>query len=205
MFNEVELIDFDLPQLLRGETDWIVSRGWTMPARTSLERDIDCLIRMYSRRPGPSEPIDSPFASLGLIEPVVGASRRWRFVIGAKESLDPRVILYASLMYLIGSSLDAQTVSVARLAGAPGGPGRAFRLTDSAIAAALRSLSGVIPEITLAAPAGLTQLVIGADKEQLAARVLRECYSPAARVLSRTDHGRTARAAVVVDPAKGVA
>lgn len=203
VFNEVELVDFDIAQLVRGESDWIVSRGWAMPARASLEKDVDCLIRMYSRRPGQAEPIDSPFASLGLIEPVVGATRRWRFVIGAKASLDPRVVLYASLQYLISSAPEAQTVSVARLAGAQGGPGRAFRLTESSISAALRSLAGIIPEATLVTPAGLTQLVIHGDKEDLAARVLRECY-PGAQPAAVRDRRRK-KGSTLIESTLGVA
>lgn len=207
VFNEVELVDFDVPQLVRGESDWIVSRGWTMPARASLEKDVDCLIRMYSRRPGLTEPIDSPFASLGLIEPVVGMTRRWRFVVGAKASLDPRVVLYASLRYMTNSSPEAQTVSVARLAGAQGAPGRAFRLTESSISAALRSLAGIVPEATLVTPAGLTQLVILGDKEALAARVLRECYPTAQRSTLRVDRGsrRKGRPSALADSSSGAA
>jgi hypothetical protein len=181
-FNEVDLVDFDQAQLARAEVDWILSRGWPMPARGSIERDVDCLIRMYSRRPGQVDPIDSPFASLGLIEPVVGASRRWRFTVGAKESLDARLVLFTSLAHMVDTAPEAQTIGIARLATSRGGPGRAFRLTDSAIAASLRTLASSQPEVSIAAPAGLSQLVIRGDKRRLAARVLADCYSERADI-----------------------
>lgn len=176
MFNEVELVDFSQAQLVAAEVDWVLSRGWAKPPQTSLERDLDCLIRMYARRPGQADPIDSPFTALGLIEPAVGASKRWRFVSGAKESLQPSVILFASLMHMIDVTPDAQTIGVARLSTTRGGPGRTFRLTDSAIAASLRVAAEAFPEVAVLAPGGLTQLAVRGDKAKIAAAALASCH-----------------------------
>ena len=178
VFNEVDLVDFDPGQLVRAEIDWILSIGWSKPSQASIERDIDCVMRMYSRRPGLADPIDSPFAALGLIEPAVGASRRWRFAAGTKDTLDPKVVLLASLVHMIEVAPDSQTMSVARLATARGGPGRAFRLTDSAIASALRAAATELPGVTVTSPAGLTQLAVRVDKATLAADALAACYGP---------------------------
>jgi Protein of unknown function (DUF4007) len=185
VFNEVDLVDFDPAQLVRAETDWILSIGWTKPSVASIERDIDCVLRMYSRRPGQSDPIDSPFAALGLIEPVVGASKRWRFSAGTKETLDPKVVLLASLFHMIEVAPDSQTMSVARLTTARGGPGRAFRLTDSAIASALRAAATELPGIGVTSPAGLAQLAVRGEKATLAADALAACYGRDAGAATR--------------------
>jgi Protein of unknown function (DUF4007) len=176
LFNEVDFVDFDQPQLARAETDWIISRGWVMPAGTSIERDLDCLVHMYGGRSDRGEAIDSPFRSLGLLERAIGGARRWRFSGGPRPSLDPRVVLYAALVYMAQAAPEAQTMGVARLATARGGPGRTFRLTDSAISIALRGLASEIEAISLAAPGGLTQLQVKGDKQVLAQQVFADCY-----------------------------
>lgn len=187
MFNEVEQVDFSQAQLVRAEVDWVLSRGWAKPPQASLERDVDCLIRMYARRPGQADPVDSPFTILGLLEPAVGASKRWRFVSGAKESLQPSVVLFASLMHMIEATPDAQTVGVARLSTTRGGPGRTFRLTDSAIAASLRAAAEAFPEIAVLAPGGLTQLSVRGDKGEIAARALASCHEGSAQAAGGPD------------------
>jgi hypothetical protein len=175
-FNSCELVDFDQDRLLRAEGEWVSSLGWARPPSTSLERDVDCLVRMYARRPGLADPIDSPFASLGLMEPVPGMARHWRFSQGAKETLDPSVVLFVSLMQMLKSTPGAQTITVARLATGRGGPGRAFRLSDGAIAAALRTAAQQVRGVSVVSVAGLTQLAVHGDIVETAADTLHLCY-----------------------------
>lgn len=124
------------------------------------------MVRMYGRRSrgGGEEWLDSPFASLELIEPVPGQGRRWRF--GSGRMLEPTIVAYAALDCLRRWETSAKTVSVARLAAAPGGPGRAFRLTESELASALGAASLEISGLAVAAPAGLTQLVATRDVDR---------------------------------------
>lgn len=147
---------------------------------------------MYGRRSrgGGEEWLDSPFASLELIEPVPGQGRRWRF--GSGRMLEPTIVAYAALDCLRRWETSAKTVSVARLAAAPGGPGRAFRLTESELASALGAASLEISGLAVAAPAGLTQLVATRDVDMLQLELLARAYGRAAGQRSADPVGEAA-------------
>ncbi len=187
-FGMLDLVDFDLAEVLRAEREWVAQFDWPNSSRladTSISKDLDCLVRMYGRRGGSLDALDSPFASLGLVEAVPASARRWRFVSGPKTNLDPRIVLLAGLIAMIRWMPTSQTISVARLSGEPGGPGRTFRLTESAMASAIREAATMCPEVTVVAPAGLTQIVVQGDKRLLGLRLLRDLYGaePEAAVL----------------------
>jgi hypothetical protein len=177
VFNDLDLVDFGHDDMLRGERDWIATFEWAkITADTSLLKDLDCLIRMYTRRDRTADIVESQFASLGLMEAVPGNSKRWRFIGGPKESLDPRLVLLTSLLSMHSWTPESQTVSVARLNGQPGGPGRAFRLTEASMANALRVAADDLPTIEVISTAGLPQLIVKADKQAVISQLLDEIY-----------------------------
>jgi len=110
------------------------------------------------------------------MEAVPGSSKKWRFIGGPKESLDPRLVLLTSLLSMHWWTPDSQTISVARLNGQPGGPGRTFRLTEASIANALRVVAEDLPTIEVISTAGLPQLIVKADKRALISQLLDEIY-----------------------------
>lgn len=175
-FNQFDAVEFEAADLERFAIEAMIDEGWAGPAVSSVAKDVDCLLRMYGRRSrvGGEEWLDSPFASLELIEPVPGQSRRWRF--GSARMLEPAIVAYAALDCLRRWEASAKTVSLARLAAAPGGPGRAFRLTESALAAALGVAAQQVQGLTVAAPAGLTQLIANRDVGVLQLELLARAY-----------------------------
>ena len=133
-------------------------------AENSLLKDARCLLRMYGNvtqgRDLPEDSIDSPFAELDLIRPVPGSHREFTINRGPKRTLPDEILTWACLDYLQLSGARSQTISIAALSRSPGSPGRAFALTETAIADGLGRFSerhtGVV---SLMDAAGIRQLI----------------------------------------------
>ncbi len=178
MFFEFDCAEFAPVELERFALRRVEEWGWERPAASSIQKDVDCAIRMYGRRSRKIEDdsLDSPFAALRLIEPSPADNHRWRFVSGAKEDLEPEVIAYAAIEAMEGWDPTAKTTTVARLATGRGGPGRAFRISERDIADALRSVASHEPLLEVASPAGLSQLVIRDHPARLRRHLLASLY-----------------------------
>ncbi|HVF03209.1 MAG TPA: DUF4007 family protein [Frankiaceae bacterium] len=156
--------------------------GWPPVVESSIQKDVDCLVRTYTpRRHGRSgldDLLDCPFRELGLLEPSAGDDRQWRFVIGEKSSLPDELVAYACLDYATRQGDTASSISVARLATEVGSPGLAFRLPEPALYAALNRVVPIVRELTLAEPGGLRQLLWERPPGELAAELLERFYAP---------------------------
>ncbi|GHJ45927.1 hypothetical protein Cs7R123_32690 [Catellatospora sp. TT07R-123] len=158
--------------------------GWEPPALASIERDVDCLTKMYARRrtnplsPGSFEDLlDCPFRELGLLEAVAAdvnehskTPRAWQFTTTARSSLPALVLAYACLDYAARNDGFAKggSISLARLAHEPGGPGRAFRVREPEIAAALEQAAARHKNVTLTEGLGQRSLTFKTDPKALA-------------------------------------
>ena len=155
--------------------------GWSSVVRSSLKKDVDCLLRMYTSRlktrESPEDELDAPFRQLGLIE-IAPDRRSYRFPVGPKPTLPDSLIAYATLDFLAYSGAPAKTATVPWLAMAPGGPGRAFKLSEAALGAALERYAatpGALLE--LHAPAGVLQVAFHEDPRDAARKLLVEFYA----------------------------
>lgn len=181
-FNELQALEFDDEQLLALCEEEIEASTWTAPVRTSVKKDVDCLLRMYSRRrvtgrQTVDDLLDSPFRELGLIQPSAAEANAFRFARGPKASLPSAVTVYAALDYLARSDIGAGTVSVSRLASDDGGPGRLFKITDDVILSALEEHLG-LGAYSIASPGGAPQVVVDLSPEEAATKVLVSYYRP---------------------------
>jgi hypothetical protein len=154
--------------------------GWPRVASGSVKKDVDCLLRMYARRSGGrlgvEDLLDCPFRELGLLQPVAGEPRSYRFVVGPKPTLPDAVVAYASLDFAARTSPGSNTVTVARLAQEPGSPGRAFRIPATTIAAALERVALTDKRVKVANPAGSPQLLFDGDPAMAALELLSRYY-----------------------------
>jgi hypothetical protein len=154
--------------------------GWPRVAGGSVKKDVDCLLRMYASRSGGRHSIedllDCPFRELGLMEPVPGEPRAYRFAVGPKPTLPDAVVAYASLDFAARTSPGSNTMTVARLAQEPGSPGRAFRIPTGAIAAALERVALTDKRVKVANPAGSPQLLFDGDPASVAGELLSRYY-----------------------------
>ena len=74
------------------------------------------------------------------------------------------MITYACLDYLATADPDSRTATLTRLSADPGSPGRLMKLPQEAIQDALEETARKVADIRLAAPAGITQLVLDAHR-----------------------------------------
>ncbi len=179
-FNQFEPIEFSDDILLSFVLNEIEYSGWpSVPVIDSIKKDVDCLLRMYATHSGRlalDDIIDCPFRELGLIEPVWGEKRRFRFVLGPKPTVPPAIVAYACLDYLSTIDASSRTSTVSRLLQPPGSPGRAFKLTEEALVAALVAYSSERPSIQVTTSAGIPQLAIDGDLREQSAHALRTYY-----------------------------
>lgn len=179
LFASEQFEDYQLTDLV---VEMTAAAGWPSVMESSIKKDVDCLLRTFAvRRYGRQtmdDLLDCPTRELGLIAPAVGEARSWRFMTGPKPSLPPAVVAHVCLDFLAKVAPNERTISIARLAGDPGSPGRAFRLTESNLYASLLDASRTISAIQVAEPAGLRQLVVSAaSSESLAHDVLVDHYA----------------------------
>lgn len=160
--------------------------GWPAPAPASINKDVDCLTKMYApRKANPGSPgsfedlLDCPFRELGLLESAENGAkngRTWRFTTTARTSLPPRFVAFACLDYAARSGRQAGSVSLARLANEPGGPGRAFRMREPELAAALADICENHDDLRIADAVGQRSLAFLEDPFRIAWDVLDSHY-----------------------------
>ncbi|GGV54114.1 hypothetical protein GCM10010293_67840 [Streptomyces griseoflavus] len=156
------------------------------PAAESIARDVDCIIKMYAPdseanplSPGSFE--DSllcPFKELGLLEYQGGRGkeRTYRFTSGIRPSLPPHVLLYACLDYAARFTRKPDSISLARLAGEPGGPGRAFRMREPELLRSIEAFVESHPKLEIVESLGQSSLRFADNPESLAWDILDEQY-----------------------------
>lgn len=199
-FNKLpraQFTDRDLHELVRWEID---RTNWaSKPVNASIDKDIDCLTKMYAPRKSQKgssggsfeDLLDCPFRELRLIEwmPGMGSrteGSRWRFTSAAVATLPAEITAFACLDYASRYSVSAGTVSLARLANEPGGPGRVFRLSEPEIAEALREVAAEHENIEVTDAIGARSLVTRQTPEDAAWTILDTYYGGAReRVPSR--------------------
>lgn len=176
-FNEFPGVEFSDEQLEQFVSDRV--RDWD-PHPSSIRKDVSCLLRMYagggSARSGFDDQIDCPARDLGLI--ATTAERNvYRFMIGPKATLPPAVAAFACLDFVSRTeNTSARTVTISRLATEPGGPGRAFKLSESALVDLLERAAEIHDEVEVTASAGVPQLVFHDDPGATGSNLLRNHY-----------------------------
>src|SRR5690606_3217011 len=138
---------------------------WSKPRNSSIHKDIDCLLRMYTRRETRGRQtlddlLDSPFRELQIIQPSPGSRKSYRFVRGEKKSMSPAAIAYACLDYMEKHDRGNRTVSSTRLTLDPGSPGRLMKITEQEIVDALDAASREAGGFQIARPTGSRRLVV---------------------------------------------
>ena len=148
--------------------------GWPAIPASSVKRDVQCIAQMYApsrRTDSVDDGIDSPFRQLGLLIPSVGDRSRLRFSYGEKPGLTPRLITMACVDFASSAS-EARTATVSRLTLEPGSPGLLMRLGEDDVVGALEETSRTTDGVSVTAPAGVRQLTLARDPQQIAVEIL---------------------------------
>jgi hypothetical protein len=137
-FGYVHEPEFTKEVLLRSLKEWIVGQGLKSASDGTLERDIDCLLRTYSRsKSGPGavleDSLDCPLVELGLVVPSLDHSA-FAFGRGDHVTLSDAVLLFAVCDFWSAREPSREALSLADLTHRPGSPGRVFKLDEDAIA-----------------------------------------------------------------------
>jgi hypothetical protein len=181
-FNDFTAMEFSEADLLRFCCTEIAATTWSQPMESSIRKDVDCLLRMYSRRETRGREllddlIDSPFSGLELIQASPGKGRdSYRFVRGGKRSLSAAAITYACLDFMSRDGQGIRTISMTRLAVDPGSPGRIMKLTEQDITDAIEESSHAVTGLKIVRPAGSRQLAVDTDAALVALAVLYAQY-----------------------------
>lgn len=167
-FNDFTPTEFAEQTLFEFCVDEVSATTWKQPKPSTLNKDVDCLLRMYTRREARARQtlddlLDSPFRELGLVLPAPGGRNSYRFIRGPKPGLTDTAIIYACLDFMTRDRQLSSTVT--RLAVDPGSPGRIFKLSEDDIVAAAETVTSRVGGLSLARPAGTNQLVISGDPE----------------------------------------
>jgi Protein of unknown function (DUF4007) len=177
LLDAEQFTDDDLIRVARDAIDGV--DDWPPTAIGSLKKDADCVIRMYTSRASGRQSLDDlldcPFRELRILEPVHGEHRTYRFNVGTKVGLVPAIVCYASLDYLETATRGVASMSLSRLATDVGGPGRAFRLTESELASYI-SDAGAAYGVQVAEPAGSKQLYCEEAPAATGRQVLADYY-----------------------------
>lgn len=177
-FNDFTAMEFTEAELLRFCCNEIAATTWSQPTESSIRKDVDCLLRMYSPRAARGREslddlIDSPFSALELIRLAPGNKREsYRFVRGRKRSLPAAAITYACLDFMSRDGQNIRTISMTRLAVDPGSPGRIMKLTEQDILDAIEESSHAVTGLNILRPAGSRQLAVSTDPALVALAVL---------------------------------
>lgn len=168
-FNEFPALEFEEEQLQQFVLDRV--SDWANPQASSVKKDVSCLLRMYASgqnvRATYEDRIDCPFRELGLIIPSASTVGGFRFDLGPKPGLPPLVLAATVMDFLARSESVSRTVNLGRAATEAGSPGRAFKLTEDDVLAALEEAGKADHGFGLISAAGVPQLHLSDEPAKL--------------------------------------
>jgi len=174
--------EFTADDLARGLEEFVSrSHPAARVAPSSFRKDVTCFIRMYAPGKTPrafsEESIRCPFVDLELLgEGITPGS--FAFTFGEKPGLSPEIVASAALRFAARTAPGARTVALTRLMRERGGPAAVFKLTESALYAALEEAAARYPQLDLSEAGGIVQLAFE-DPEAAATQLLQAHYSAA--------------------------
>lgn len=174
LFNEFRGGSFVRQDIVTSLLTLAQELGWGRVASSTVDRDLQCLLRTYIGGRGSSDASDSILAELGLIRPL--DKQRSRLSRGPKPSLPDTVFLFCLNEFWEAFSPAQNTMSFENAAYAPRSPGRVFLLDEEDIVERLERLEEVSNGALIwSETAGLRQ-IIRSDKRSsdLERGVLRE-------------------------------
>lgn len=158
LFNEFTGGTFTRKDIVRVLMTLAADMNWPRVSETTVDRDIQCLLRAYVGGRGDSEAGDSILSELGLVRPLGGG--KYSLVRGPQSTLTDTVFLFAVWDFWDLYAPTRSTLSYEALAFSGGSPGRVFLLDDVSLVDRLEAIEEVSDgAFTWSETAGLKQLV----------------------------------------------
>lgn len=145
-FNMLRGGEFTIPQLGLQIQALAAENNWRQPSTATIERDIDCMVRCYTRpsqkqlETAVEDALLCPLMELGLLQ-VIPGQRIYRLASGPQPSLPDALVAYA--IYKMIETDNRRTISFRQLAYNPCSPGRVFRLDEDALLQRLYTIDEV--------------------------------------------------------------
>lgn len=183
VFNQSRKTEFT-EQDLCSELENFCDQSNVSVADSSLHKDLLCILRMYAGQSEGEKPknfngeesLACPFVELGLIQQT-NDSRYYQFRHGVKSNLPAEAIVAAILDFSVAATPGQKTISTSNLLYQPGSPGLVFKLTESALCAAVEEVNRKNKKITLTDSAGLVQISFDGDPVKLKKKILDDYYA----------------------------
>jgi hypothetical protein len=170
VFNHLPQAEFTKAELSRWLLSFASDRGWTRVGEVSIRRDIDCFVRTYvASAPGRKTPIeetlDCPLVELGLVREF-GSRGHFMVSRGPQPTLPDELVAWRLAELLGRMEITTGTISLEKIAYAPGSPGRVFCLSEEALVGRLERLSDVTSgALSFDDTAGLRQVLVSRRPE----------------------------------------
>ena len=182
-FHPIEFTDDDLEDAVAAQLD--ANADWKTPHRSSVRKDVSALLRTYApqertKRTSIDDVLDCPLRELNLIRRAT-APGRYRFILGTKPTLPSEIATAAALDYAAGTVVGRKSISVSSLVHEPGSPGKAFKLNETELLAALDPTVRRRYGLRLTAGTGAHMLSWFAPPRDLVESILNDYYSAGAR------------------------
>lgn len=176
-FNRFPHRDFDDDLLV----DWLAREvavdGSAELARSSLGKDVSCLLRMYGPAPTMTpETLVSPFANLRLVDRLDDKRLQYRITYGPKSGLPPELVALVAIDLMRSDGADSRSIGIGRLATAEGAPGRVFALSENEIITALEAAKREVDGFSVGVFAGARRLVVDQPPETLVKRLIARLF-----------------------------
>ena len=162
LFNEYSGGVFSRKELVSALMKLVEAQEWPRVSETTVERDVQCLLRTYLGGRGGNEAGDSIMSELGLVRPL--GNGRFSLARGSKPTLSDSIFLFSVMDYWDRRAADRATLSYEALAFNGGSPGRTFLLDENSLIERLENLDHLTSgKIVWSETAGLRQLVRRGD------------------------------------------
>lgn len=163
-FNHWNTSEFNKEQLSADILEGLETYSLPTPSASTLKRDIDCFLGIYSAKKtkGESneEAIESPLTELGLIAPQ-GTADFFLRKYGAKANVSVHTFIFYLLLFWDIFSKNAKTMSVDAICYEPYSPGRLFQIDEETVCSYLQTIgSDTNGMIEWSETAGMKQIIL---------------------------------------------
>lgn len=155
--------EFSKDTLTAGILSWLMAQDAKVPSRTSVERDVDCLLRTYWAPRGHvrEESLECPLVALGLIR---DSQDRFWLNRGERLTLPDEVFVAALVEFFRRRPHHTATLPAEAALFDVGSPGRVFLMDENSIVARLERLDNLTGgALVYDTTAGLRQILWNRD------------------------------------------
>jgi Protein of unknown function (DUF4007) len=147
MFSHLNSIEFTKERVASEIQSWLEKHNDKHISDESLKRDVDCFVRTYvnsrlSKSAIIEDSLDCPLVELGLITEL-NDGKTYQFQRGPQETLPDEILAFALMGFWSAIDIHGKTLAFAKIAHAPGSPGRIFKLDEDSLASRLERIEAM--------------------------------------------------------------